>query len=248
MRLTDDAIRSAFRTHGLEYGVQRGWEIPYHIECWSRAQRAFEQVSIADFDWLYDQLKRYWQVFRGGATPWTAAQTHRFISDLDSRYRSLRLSDLRDADLEGCWRIIAAMMPIKETKAPSVVAISKFLHFWNPRLFVIVDDAVMWQRVLSRSWIKRELAQSRAHVMTVLPHVTCPPADPSCDLIWYVAVLAWASDLVRTNPNITPLFDEHARANTNGIITALPLVEYDAAAVEWLLLGLAEIPPVGVEL
>jgi hypothetical protein len=249
MRLTEIAIRDAFRTHHDVYAKLRGWEIPHHIECWSRARRAFEDGSRPDFDWLYDQLRGRWQAFRrSGGRPWGPVEVLGRFAQLDQRYRALRLTDLVDGDLDGCWRAIEAMSGIKPTKAPSVVAISKFLHFWNPRLFVIVDDAVMWQRVLSRSWLKQQVAQERSRIQALLPNAQCPSADPSCDLVSYLAVLAWSATVMRRHPLITPLFAEYVRANGGTASIDFPIETYDAAAMEWMLLGLTEIPPPGVEL
>ena len=145
MQLTTDAICQAWQMHARVYARERGWEIDDHIKCWRWAHRAFERASRADFADLYDHLRRYWLVFRGSKhTPWTPDQTFNHLAGLDQRYHTLRLSQLASGgDLEGCWTVIRSMSGIKPTKSPSVVAISKFLHFWNPRLFVIVDDAVM---------------------------------------------------------------------------------------------------------
>ncbi|KAA0215784.1 MAG: hypothetical protein DYG94_06465 [Leptolyngbya sp. PLA3] len=250
MRLTTDAIRQAYQAHARVYAGQRAWDVGYHIGCWARAHQAFENRARAEFDWLYDQLRGQWQAFRRrGGDPWTADQTFDQLAGLDKRYRVLKLSQLdARADLEGCWMVIKAMSGIKPTKSPSVVAISKFLHFWNPRLFVIVDDAVMWQRVLSRTWLKQPIAAERARLMGALADPDCPKNEMSCDLLWYLAVLTWAGALLRQNPVITPLFAEYVRSVEHDHPIDFPLDEYQSAAVEWLLLGLAEIPPPGVEL
>lgn len=204
---------------------------------------------MSDFDWLYEQLRRYWLVFRrAGGDPWTSSQVFQALGSLDQRFRSIRLATLSDADIGGCWTILDAVKGIKPTKAPSVVAISKFLHFWNPRLFVIVDDAVMWQRVLSRSWVKPQIESERARLCSLLPDARCADADPSCDLLSYLAVLSWAAALVRANDALTQRFAEYVRAAGPHLDIRFPLDEYDAGAVEWVLLGLAEIPPPGVQL
>jgi len=153
-----------------------------------------------------------------------------------------------DDNIAGCWDLINSVSDIKPMKgAPSVVAISKFLHFWNPRLFIIVDDAVMWVRVLSRSWLETPIKRERQRLRAVLPDATCLPSE-SCDLLSYLAVLSWAARLVREHPAIPISFDGYIRSNADGCAASLPLGEYEGAAVEWLLLGLAELPPTGVEL
>ncbi|MCL4743321.1 MAG: hypothetical protein KJZ54_14085 [Phycisphaerales bacterium] len=249
MRLGEATIRAAFREHGSVYANTRGWDIPHRLKCWSLARSAFEAGCYEDFERLYRHLKNEWQVFRRpGGPPWSSDQTFEHLAGLDQRYRSLTLSQMSDADLDGCWQIIKSMSRIKPTKSPSVVAISKFLHFWNPRLFVIVDDAVMWKRVLSRSWLRQPIAEERGRVERLLPDPSCPKNDLSCELISYLAVLAWSAVTQRRNPDVTPLFAEYVRAGELDRRIDFPIDTYEAAAVEWLLLGLAELPPLGVEL
>ena len=84
--------------------------------------------------------------------------------------------------------------------------------------------------------------------MDALADPACPGGTTSCDPLGYLAVLTWASDLLRQNPDITPLFSEYVRSSKHDQSIDFPLDEYESAAVEWLLLGLAEIPPAGVEL
>jgi hypothetical protein len=48
-----------------------------------------------------------------------------------------------------CWSTVQRVAEFKTHKrGPWVVALSKFQHFRNPRLFVIVDWAVIWTWVL----------------------------------------------------------------------------------------------------
>jgi len=131
MRLTTDVIEQAWQMHARVYARERGWTIDDHIKCWRGAHRAFEGGSRADFADLYAHLMRHWLVFRGSKhTPWTPDQTFERLAGFDQRYRTLSLSQLASHDdLEGCWTIIKSMSGIKPTKSPSVVAISKFLHF-----------------------------------------------------------------------------------------------------------------------
>jgi len=249
VRLNPTAIGRAYQAHRDVYARLRAWEIPDHVRCWSRAWSAFERGSRTDFEWIYDELRRRWQVFRGPVDQhWSVDETLDRIRGLDRRFGALRLSAFSDEDLDGCWRVINAMSGIKRTKAPSVVAISKFLHFWNPRLFVIVDDAIMWRYVLARLWLRGQIEAERARVIALLEDASCPPTESACDLLSYLAVLVWASRVVRLNSEITPLFTEYVRASGGNEPVDFPIETYDAAAMEWLLLGLAEVPPAGVEM
>ena len=61
----------------------------------------------------------------------------------------------------------------------------------------------------------------------------------------YLAVLVWSAQVLRNNPAVMPAFAEYVTANC-GQPVRVPLAEYQGAALEWLLLGLVELPPPGV--
>ena len=230
------------------YGVAKNGRIPYHLECWSHARAAFDGSSFGDFEHIYRELKNRWQVFRGASgEPWSPSQTFDHLRSLPPEWRDCRLSQLTDDGLAGCWEIIRSIVDIKPMRhAPSVVAISKFLHFWNPRLFVIVDDAFMWRWVFTHQWLKRPIREMRERIQVLLPQTRCPPASGACDLLSYLSIVRWSADVVRANPEIGLLFTEHVRGRANGATIDLSLDTYEAAAMEWLLLGLVEMPPEGV--
>ena len=248
MRLEQATIRQAFRMHGEVYAAIKGWDIPYHIECWRHARAAFEQHSLDEFEHLYRELKNRWQVFRGAkGKPWTPREAFDRLHALPWEWRTRRLSRLTDDDLPACWNIIDSVKDIKPMRnAPSVVAVSKFLHFWNPQLFVIVDDAVVWNWVFRHRWLKRPVRRVRERIGPLLPDAGRSHAGPACDLLSYLAILRWSADVLRANPYITAFFVDHIRARASTPAIDLPLGTYEAAAVEWLLLGLVELPPQGV--
>ncbi len=247
MKLSERTIQRAYEAHALVYDRQRGWDIPHHVECWCRAQAAFDNGSFVDFKWLYQQLRNYWFVFRPYTTrSWSAAQTFDCLRRLESSWQRLALHDLGDESLRYCLNIIIQLKDIKPNKTgPSIVAISKFLHFWNPRLFVIVDDAVMWQWVFEHDWIWNAVLSARNEL--AIHDNEKDSIGESCDVASFLAILTWSRDLLLENPSITHFFAEHVRKHANGTGTELPLETYEAAAVEWLLLGLVELPPSGVE-
>jgi hypothetical protein len=249
MRLTTQAIQQGFKAHGRVYASQREWMIGDHVTCWVHAEAAFDRESYQDFEWLHVELKSRWQVFRSpsGVAP-TPAETWAIVKTLDGAWRGRRLHDLTDTNIGECWDLINSVSGIKVMKsAPSVVAISKFLHFWNPRLFVIVDDAVMWIRVFSRSWLRAPIETERKRLEAVLPGATCSRSE-SCELLDYLAILSWSARFLRLNHEIPRLFGEYVRDAAKEDAASLALDEYEGAAVEWLLLGLAELPPPGVDL
>lgn len=247
MRIEPETVELAFRKHQSIYAAARAWSIPYHIRCWMWAREAFEQNAVPRFGLVFEELRKHWKVFRGAnRTHWDAAQTYEVLQGLNQAVGAKRLDTLADEDLPALWQSVQAMAGIKTTKhGPSVVAISKFLHFWNPRLFVIVDHEVIWRWVLSHSWLKEQLRASKGAVKRALPELGLRD-NLSYDLPTYLTVLLWAAELIRENPEITPSFAEYVRVHAEGEPTPPDLERYHAPAVEWLLLGLVELPPAGV--
>lgn len=248
MRFTEEAIRSGFKEHGRIYHDVKGWKIPDHIRWWRQGAVAFEQKRFDEYAKLHKALRGYWQVFRGfTGRPWDARRTFDELSSLDTAYRSRRLSSLEDADVPACSRILDSMRLIKPNRhGPSVVAISKVLHFWNPRLFIVVDDAVMWRWVLAHGWLRRPIKRTHARIASSIGRAGATYPKGACDLHTYLAILRWGADVVRTNPEICPQFVRHVNAHRDNEPLDIPVETYEAAALEWLLLGLTEVPPPGV--
>lgn len=246
MRFTTTTIGEAFRLHGEIYHTRRGWDIPYHIQCWQRAESAFERGSFEDFTWLYEQLRRYWQVFRRPAGAyWTPEQTFHHLRGIDNTWRERSLARVSDAELVNLRDVVRGLIGIKPTKAgASIVAISKFLHVFNPRCFMIVDDAIMWRWVLGHRWLREPIRRERDRIAPLL--ALRRTAGDSCDVLSYLAVLSWCAQLVRANPAITTAFADHVRRHAPDEPFVPKLYAYDAAAVEWFLLGVVEIPPAGM--
>ncbi len=250
MGVSQPTIDAAFERHRQRYAQRprRAWDIPHHIECWRRAHRAFAEGAFDDFQWLYEGLKGYWQVFRGSkGKPWSARQVYDHLIKLDKEFRRKRLSRLTVADAEPLMRLLGSMSGIKRTKdGASVMALSKFLHFWNPRLFVIVDRAYIWNWVFAHSWLGDQVAAVRQLIAG--PGAGAMNANGACDLTSYAAILLWSGALIMQNPGILPAFADYVAAHAAGTTLPSGLDEYEAPAVEWFLLGLVELSPGGVSL
>jgi len=248
IRLTEASIRQAFEQHAQTYNSgRRAWDIGYHVDCWATAAEAFGSNSFAAFERLYRELKGHWQAFRGGGQPaWSASRTWAELRDLPQYLNDTLLSQFRREDAAECWEVLQRISQIKQNRdGPSVVAISKFLHFWNPRLFVIVDRGVMWQYVLAHRWLWRPIDDVRTDLAERLG-VERAPIGEACDLLSYAAVLLWGGEVMRANPAIGTQFADHVRRHAGRREAGLPLETYEGAALEWLLLGLVEIAPAGV--
>ncbi|MGD1021096.1 MAG: hypothetical protein ABSA12_17460, partial [Verrucomicrobiia bacterium] len=70
--------------------------------------------------------------------------------------------------------------------------------------------------------------------------------DRACDLATYVAILVWAAKLLRMNPTIIAEFEKYVRLTAKGMPVPAKIVDYEAPALEWFLLGVVELPPCGV--
>ena len=64
----------------------------------------------------------------------------------------------------------------------------------------------------------------------------------------YLRVLAFASDFVKANGGILAEFARTVRELAGGTTVPGEIETCEATAVEWCLIGLAEMPPEGVEL
>ncbi|MCY2927435.1 MAG: hypothetical protein NT031_18765 [Planctomycetota bacterium] len=248
MIVQPSVILSAFEMHYKRYGSgTKAWDIQYHVDCWQLAEQAFGGNAFDKFNKLYEELRRRWQVFRGASgPPWSADETFCRLNALPGPLRTLSLSQCSMDDASRLWRILEAVADIKKHKdgQPSTVAVSKFLDFWNNRLFVIVDHGVIWQKVFGHWWLWDEVEAVRAKVEAVLPGKRHNISDAGCDSLTYLAILLWAGEFLRTNPQIIPAFVEYVARHADSL--ELPLAQYEAAAVEWFLLGLVELAPQGV--
>lgn len=248
MRFSERVIDEAFKAHCRVYGKK--WKVPEHIGWWRNATKAFDHGLFDEFSTLYGALRGNWQAFRGASgSSWDERRTFEALTGLDPAWRSRSLASLTDDDAQPCFELLQTMKEIKPLKSggASVVAISKVLHFWNPRLFIIVDDGVMWRWVFSHGWLKRQV---RSRHETIAPLIGRPGkklATSPCDLHTYLAILHWGADVIRNNPEICPRFARHLERHKGKQPLDIPIDTYEAAALEWLLVGVVELPPKGVE-
>jgi hypothetical protein len=104
------------------------------------------------------------------------------------------------------------------------MAISKFLHFWNPRLFIIVDGAEMEQFVFGHRWLRDELDK------TQIPHWRNEGENDE-RLAEYMRVLAFARGFVTANPNTVqrPFPKNRASRHHGGVVNAMWQGGYDGS-------------------
>lgn len=198
---------------------------------------------------MYEELRRRWQAFRNSVSHWSAEQVFDSLNTRDSSLRNLRLTDLNDDSTKDLWSLLQDVRELKLNKnGPSVVAISKVLHFWNPKLFMIVDYGMIWNWVFRRWWLWQPLQAVRQETDARIFGSPQKHDDSSCDLASYLAVLVWAARVSRQNPLMVSAFADYVASVRGDEELPADIDQYDAAAFEWFLLGLVDLPPNGVRL
>lgn len=249
MKLAPEMVSAAFAQHFAIYAANDVWGVPHHVDMWNWARQAFVHHDSDAFEKVYEELRKRWQVFRGKRARPSPDELQTLLAELDSRFAKQSLSSLRREDALPLWKVIKAMAGIKPLNdGPSMMAISKFLHFWNPRLFVIVDMAMMWNWVFEHGWIWDPIKAIQAALQTSLPPEIRNDADYQSNLGWYLTILLWCGELTKANPCIATGFDDYIRNKAGSASPRIPpdLNTYEAAAVEWFLLGAVELPPSGI--
>ena len=239
----ESTIRAAFEYYQQQYVQGKKWDTKSHVLMWLWGEEAFSHGSQEVFGLIYEKLQRQWQVFRGSQTHLSAGDTFEALKACCPQLRNQRLSGLTMSDVPVLNEVLEKAAKVKLIKAgPSTVAVSKFLHFWNPKLFVIVDDSVMWKCVLAHHWVWKPIERAREATDRLLHHCR-KGKDQACDLKTYLAVLMWAGAFLRAHPQVSRCFAEYIHRYEGELPAGVE--EYEAAAMEWFLLGLVEIPPDG---
>jgi hypothetical protein len=132
--------------------------MPMKIDLYAASRLAFDPATpnaegLKAFEAIYGNLVSYWQVFRphGTAESWTARQIFDAIKNEFSEFAwgsSATLPNfLNSGRHEMLMRGLVKLDRIKPNNDYPVMAVSKFLHFFNPALFPIYDTEVIWKKV-----------------------------------------------------------------------------------------------------
>lgn len=249
IRISEQAARRAFaecRKRRSDWFGPNGLRL--QLRMYRAAARAFgEPGRLDDFLVVYNGLRK-WKLFRAGRVE-DAKIVYGWLSSLAAELRQYRLSTLTPEGWRSVWQAIGRMRNVKPNKTgPSLMAISKFLHFWNPRLFVICDQGEVAGFVFGHRWLASQLDG----VDWVLDAAGVDE-DKEPALSQYLRVLAMGSEFVKANPHILPEFARQvhkmvAEAKISGDVVPADIGTFEATAVEWCLVGLAEMPPAGLKL
>ena len=241
IRLSEQAIGMAFEAFCSR---RRQWVegLELQMRMYAAAASAFDgDGGLAEFRRVYEGLRK-WKLFRAGrveAVEWVFEK----LNSCDMGLRQCRLSGLDGHDWPKVWSAIKCLRGVKPNMTgPSLMAISKFLHFWNPRVFVICDQQEVEQFVFGHRWLEGQLGDTGEVLDAAGVSVRQNPR-----LCRYLQVLGFASQFVKANPGILPAFVGTVRAIARGAAVPVDIETYEATAAEWCLVGLAEMPPSGVE-
>jgi len=242
MKVQLDTINEAFANYAALYSKR--WDIPHQLRLYSYAEEAFEgKGDAAAFSKVYDHLRAHWQVFRRGSAKWGPDRAFQELVALPREVRSLRLSKMKEHEWGRVWECINRVKDVKRNKeGPSLVAVSKFLHFWNPGLFIIYDHQQVETFVFGHHWLGAEVMKSGT------PPVADLPDPDKSRLAWYLYVLHWASRFLTTNTQVAQTFLATVRIKAANAEAPRNIERYEATAIEWFLLGLVQVPPRGVAL
>ncbi len=150
--------RQALRRYA-QFAEESGWTVGHRLELYGQASIVFDAANTDElrqeaFNYLYEALRGYWQVFRGATSHWDEETAYTFFSEnLDDcgpksvrTLESLSRNEMRKIVLP----FLEKLRDIKTvpTGGYPTMAASRFLHFFNPRLFPNFDNAVINQQVL----------------------------------------------------------------------------------------------------
>jgi hypothetical protein len=207
MHITIEAADKAFAAFHVRYVEQarRAWDIDHHIRLWADARASVEGKDNGEgFLRTLEELRSHWQIARGkGAVMLDFPRVLPLLQDKAASALSWKLSTVTEDNAIKLFQIVSDVACIKQVMSePSLMAISKVLHFYNPRLFMIVDRAMVWDWALSRRWVWAPFEAVRKRIDPVVGCDVARRNDAACDIASYVAILIGGGELLRANPHV----------------------------------------------
>lgn len=231
------------------------------LEQFHRMQRESLGVSIKDHlyrpltnggqieEWHNPRYRKWqsdWQVFRGRVIDLRLESVSVFedLHQLDGPFCTRALSDFTQEDIPFTLAALFCLCDLRRTgRAPTLMSATRFLHYWNPRIFVQMDKARMQEWVFRHEWINRGVEGIERWVRE---QISTEDQNVPGFQGWfpsYLAMQLWCAETLRLNPeimqNFTRLLDEELpdpeRRNRVG--------QFESLAIEWFLLGVTHLPP-----
>ncbi|MHB9130423.1 MAG: hypothetical protein ACYDBB_04940 [Armatimonadota bacterium] len=179
------------------FAVDRGWPVKDKVRLYRLCGEAFNHelpynVRFQHFESIYNELLSKWHIFRNAVSYQPAKQVYDALAALPESCRresALTLASYRpDLHIGLLQQCIEDLYEVKRLKRrpTSIMAISKFLHLYNPRLFPVFDGEVVRETVL-RSFRAEWLAF----------HEAPRTADLYVDVRDYLKYIAWANSVLQ---------------------------------------------------
>jgi hypothetical protein len=150
--------RSALASYARQ-SAMFGWPITHKLDLYNAAKTAFGDGARTEaerrraFATIYENLRTYWQVFRPFGPHWNDSEVFDAISTRMAQYSrdtGMTLVTLEGSSSGVLFDALNSLRPLKPMKWYPGMAVSKFLHFFNPSLFPIYDNEVVEKKVLKR--------------------------------------------------------------------------------------------------
>ncbi|MFO0969805.1 MAG: hypothetical protein U0793_29975 [Gemmataceae bacterium] len=242
----DGRWRPALRRYA-QYAEQSGWSLAHRFALYGQAKIAFDASTDEEsrgqaFEYVYNSLRDYAQVFRGAASRWDAETAFTFFTEHQAEcgpqsvrtLESLSKSETNQILLPFLDKLHDIRILTGSTGYP-VAAASRFLHFFNPHLFPIFDDILTNREVLQvfGAEFDRYIADTGA-------------GGWNDDSAFYGQYVLWASRHIQlADPE---LFDDFAtwfgvqvegEEDDNGVLAEIKT--YHAALFEFVAVGAAKL-------
>ncbi|MGZ3714277.1 MAG: hypothetical protein ACXVA4_02560 [Ktedonobacterales bacterium] len=228
----DEYLRAYFR-----WANRANWSVAHHAHIHAAAYLARKGFDRAGFFALvHGALVGYWRVFR----PNSARPAEEVLDVLQRRAvrrfteEDVSLASLKASQAHELWKcLIVAADGIKGPNSP--MALSKYLHFLNPSLFVIFDREIVEKIAVS------DIAIPKVENLSLNARNSYPR------IAMYLDFLYWASSVWRASQpaQFAALFAEHFELEA-GQETGEPcllsngqLERLSAVAFEFVLIGRA---------
>jgi hypothetical protein len=234
--------RLALEEYG-RFARAKDWTIGEKMEMYKASRKAFDPgVPYEDAfnifrDEIYEKLSK-WQWYRPvslGAC-WTPQQIFQTIRREFAEFEwggPVFLPNLMGSGkLEALLSSFLKMREIKPNADFPTMAVSKFLHPYNPALFLIYDTEVIWKKVLGKCF-REEFNQFCS--MSNLPYSA---TKDSAELLR--SYMAWAGSLVASAPNFMDVFVDWLgkQPGSEGAKTSSSLY---STAFEFTIIGAAKL-------
>jgi len=129
------------------------WLIGEKVWLYACCAASLDHNNQNTFECVFNWLKSHWQVFRPKSDQdhWQSERIWDELIALNTEFpqsRQLTLLSISCEDIPMLRECIERLTGIKKNALTPIMAISKFLHFYNPRLFPIFDGAFIRKQVL----------------------------------------------------------------------------------------------------